>query len=359
MFRLMEFLVVGSALSVLSVRVAGNAGYRRYAESGGKDGFWTWLSGELTKPEDAAPDASAADSPRSEASGPGTAAAMSPEAAAQRERELERRAAEVRRRLRLLDAADRRQAKAAKASKGGAGRQAAKRRKNSSSRRRGGAVKVGGASSYVAASGKTPYRVTGIRGIEFGSTDNAPGPKVRPLLSASRNEDGSLDFRSIRWQEDKALSESIYGFERARLNHTFDTEQLSSVSLHREFPKTEEGMRQALEFYKQMSGEAAADLGFEIVDVDRTGRESSAKLYEFVNRDGDTSIHGSIGSWSDKTVTVTLSVSDKTLCAEQSAQSKAAYDSGVAEAVDSRIVIVNRDLSEVKAHSLELLPDEL
>ena len=216
-------------------------------------------------------------------------------------------------------------------------------------------MKTGGKSSYQAAQPGQPYRVNGIRGIEFGSTDNAPTEGSRPLLTVSYDADGNAEFRQIKWRESRELSDSIYGFNRAILEHTYDSGQLSRVTLIKSFPLTEQGMRQATEFYAAMSGEASTDLGFEVIDVDRTGNAKSPRICEFTNRDGDTSISGGMSVWSEKSVSVTLSVSDKAYTQMLSQQSKEAYNRGDESFDNARVEVWGQDYTASKSKANALL----
>lgn len=344
-FRFLEVTVVAAAVAVLAVRGIEGDAYREYRRRGGRNGFLEWFAKEVCGAEipgvtdrDAEYEREREEKERERA-----------------ERQLERERKEAEDRAKRLEEQKALAKRMEKERKAKAAKASAKRRpQTGKGRGRGGAVKVGGRSSYVAGSDRTPYRVNGIRGIEFGSSDNAPGENVRPTMSVRQLEDGSMEFVGLRWSENKALTEPIYGFEKAWLNHSYETEQLSSVTMNRSFPFTREGMAQAVEFYRSMSAEASADLGFEVVDVDRTGT-SNATVCEFRNRDGDTTIRGAINTWNDKSITVTLSVSDKQFSAESRAQSQASYESGVADAVDARIEVVGKDYSRQMQRAVEYL----
>ena len=352
--RIVELLVVVAAVAVLFVRTTASDAFRSYRETGGTKSFWTWFAKERLglAPMDEEDGANPADKPprdkraaaKSERNRAAARAATNGVALARREAQL---LAQIRRIEAQLGKTPEKSAGASGKRKSRAG----KPRKGTGS---GGAIKVGGKSSYQKSNGLAGYRVQGIRGIEFGSSDNAPAAGMKPTMQVSYDADGNMVFRSLRWEEKRELSESIYGFNRAELHHTFDTEQLASVTFSKSFPKTEDGMREALAFYSQMSGDAAADLGFEIIDVDRTGATKSATLYEFRNGDGETSIRGAISSWSQKSVVVTLSVSDKAMTKEQRVQSDAAYASGVADTIDARIEKPH-DMTDVKAASVQIL----
>ena len=45
-FRLVEALIVGSALVVLFVRFSQGDAYQEYRRSGGRNGFWSWFAKE-------------------------------------------------------------------------------------------------------------------------------------------------------------------------------------------------------------------------------------------------------------------------------------------------------------------------
>lgn len=343
--RCAEIVIVAAAIAVLSVRGIEGGAYDEYRRNGGRNGFAEWFAKEVCGVDL-----------------PGMTDYDEKAKSEQKERDRKRALRELTRQKKEAELAERRElarkeaAKRIEQSRKQQGKTAgAKKRKTAAGKKgRGGTVSTKGKSSYVRGDGRTPYRVNGIRGIEFGSSDNAPGEKVKPTMSVREREDGSMEFVGLRWAENRKLSDPIYGFDNAWLNHTYESEQLSSVTMHKSFPFTEEGMAKAVEFYKSMSSEASADLGFEIVDVDRTG-SSNATIYEFRNSEGDTSIRGTISAWSDKNLTVTFSVSDKGYETESRAQANAAYKSGEADALDARIDVVNRDYSAQMERAAEYL----
>ena len=346
--RICEALIVGAALVVLTVRSTQLDAYQEYRCSGGRNGFWSWFAKE--KCGVSLPDAGDMD----EKSAAEKAAKDKERTRAERKvklAELERRERELvfaeEKELKRIEAV--RKMLAAKKKGGRAGK--TKRAFAGSS----GKVKTNGKSSYQASAPGQVYRVAGIQGIEFGSTDNAPAEGARPLLSVSYDADGNAEFRQLKWRENRELSDKIYGFDRAWLDHTYDSGQLSEVVLHKSFPMTEEGARQAMEFYASMSGEASQDLGFDIVDVDRTGQETRATICEFKNRDGDTSIRGAVSAWSDDKLTVTLTVRDKGYGQMQKEQSTAAYERGDPGLSTSRIDVWNKDYSSSKGRANALL----
>ena len=351
-FRGVEAVIVGAALVVLTVRYTASDAYREYRRTGGRNGFWSWLAKEkcgvsLPGVED-----------RDEK---GALAEKRAKAKAAREEAKARLAELAARERELLDAEERelkrheaaiRKMIAASSSKKPAG---AERSGGRAFRGSHGAVRTGGSSSYQAAGPGQPYRVNGIQGIEFGSTDNAPAEGVKPLLSVSYDADGNAEFRQLKWRENRPLSDKIYGFDQAWLDHTYDSGQLSEVILHKRFPMTEEGARQAMEFYASMSGEAAQDLGFDIVDVDRTGNAKSATICEFRNGDGETAIRGAVSAWSDNSLTVTLRVQDKGYTQMQGEQSTAAYERGDQGLENARVEVWNADHSSSKGRANALL----
>ena len=271
-------------------------------------------------------------------------------ALAEKERELVNAEAEMQKRL---EAAARKMLAAKKATAEG------KKPPDKSGRRsfRGssGAVKTGGKSSYQPAAPGQMYRVNGIQGIEFGSTDNAPAEGVRPLMSVSYDADGNAEFKNLKWRQSRKLSDPIYGFDNAILDHTYESGQLSHVTLTKSFPLNEKGMQQAMEFYASMSDQASADLGFEVVDVDRTGSEKSPRICEFRNKEGTTSISGQVNVWSDERVTVSLSVDDADYSKMARQQAREAYDVGDPGLSDARIEVWGGDYSRQKAIANELL----
>ena len=350
-FRLVEAGVVGAALVVLCVRFTESDAYREYRRTGGRNGFWSWFAKEkcgvaLPGVEDKDETFAAA-----EKKAKAKAAAAKKEMFAKLEaREKELVAAEAKE-MKRQEAArkklvEQQRKKSAKSSAKGKSRSFA----GSS-----GKVKTGGKSSYRAAAPGQTYRVSGIQGIEFGSTDNAPAEGVKPVLSVCYDADGNAEFRQLKWRENRELSDKIYGFDQAWLDHTYDSGQLSEVVLHKRFPMTEEGARQAMEFYAAMSGEASRDLGFDIVDVDRTGNATSATICEFRNGDGETAIRGAVSAWNDNAIHVTLNVSDKGYVQVQREQSTAAYERGDSGLENARVEVWNADHSSSKAKANALL----
>ena len=306
-FRLVEALIVGAALVVLTVRFTQSDAYQEYRRTGGRNGFWSWFAKEkcgvaLPGVEDLDAKA-AAEEKKAKAKAECEEKKLKLAELEAREKELVAAEAKERKRLEAARKAitAKNRSKSGKSTKG----------KGRSFAGSSGKVKTGGKSSYRAAAPGQMYRVDGIQGIEFGSTDNAPSEGVKPLLSVSYNENGDAEFRQLKWRENRELSDKIYGFDQAWLDHTYDSGQLSEVILHKKFPMTEEGARQAMEFYSSMSDAASQDLGFDIVDIDRTGNAKSATICEFTNKDGETSIRGAVSAWNDNSLTVTLRVQDK------------------------------------------------
>ena len=350
MLRVAEAIVVGAALVVLTVRTTQSDAYQEYRRAGGRNGFWSWFAKEkcgtsLPGVEDQDAKA-AAEGKKAKAE----RAAKKAELTELEAREKELVAAEAKE-MKRLEAARKKlvelqRKKSAKVSAKGKGRSFA----GSS-----GKVKTGGKSSYRAGTPGQMYRVNGIQGIEFGSTDNAPVEGVKPLLSVSYDADGNAEFRQLKWRENRELSDAIYGFDQAWLDHTYDSGQLSEVILHKKFPMTEEGVRQAMEFYSSMSGAASQDLGFDIVDIDRTGNAKSATICEFTNKDGETSIRGAVSAWSDNSLTVTLRVQDKGYTQMQRDQSSAAYERGDPGLENARVEVWNPDHSSSKGRANALL----
>lgn len=348
--RVLEFLVVAAALVVLAARSVCSDAYSNYRARGGRNGFAAWFAREKL----------------------GAQLPWSEDQDAAWEREQERRA-EMRKREKVardiarLEAAERtilekmaRAEEEARQKKRAAGAAAAAGHKHAAhgaARKggHGGAVKTGGRSSFVAAHGSTPYRVTGIQGIEFGSSENAPPADARPLLSVAYDADGNQVFKQLKWRENKPLTDPIYGFDKAWLDHSYGSEQLSTVTFNKSFPFTEEGLREAVSFYRQMSNEASSDLGFEVVDKDLTGDLKHSAICEFTNRDGDTTIRGGINAWSDKSLTVTLKISDKAYASELKSQSNAAYDAGLVDSLDARVEVWNKDYTDQKVRVNEYL----
>ena len=350
-FRLVEALIVGAALVVLMVRYTASDAYQDYRRAGGRNGFWSWFAKEkcgvsLPGVEDL-DEKSAAEEMKAKAKAERKKRAKLAELEA-REKELVEAEAKEQKRLeaarkKLLE---QQRKKSARGSAKGKGR---------SFTGSSGKVKTGGTSSYRAGAPGQMYRVNGIQGIEFGSSDNAPAEGVKPLLSVSYDADGNAEFRQLKWRENRELSDAIYGFDQAWLDHTYDSGQLSEVILHKKFPMTEEGVRQAMEFYSSMSGAASQDLGFDIVDVDRTGNAKSSTICEFTNKDGETSIRGAVNAWSDNSLTVTLKVQDKGYTQMQKDQSAAAYERGDSGLENARIEVWGKDFSSSKGRANELL----
>lgn len=350
-FRIVEALIVGAALAVLTVRYTASDAYQEYRRTGGRNGFWSWFAKEkcgVSLPGVEDQDAKAA--------------AEEKKAKTKAEREKKAKLAELEAWEKELVAAEAKELKRLEAARKKLIEQQRKRSAKGSAKGQGrsfagssGKVKTGGKSSYRAGAPGQMYRVNGIQGIEFGSTDNAPAEGVKPLLSVSYNENGDAEFRQLKWRENRELSDSIYGFDQAWLNHTYDSGQLSEVILHKKFPMTEEGVRQAMEFYSSMSGAASQDLGFDIIDIDRTGNAKSATICEFRNGDGETAVRGAVSAWSDNSVTVTLKVSDKSYARMQGEQSAAAYERGDSGLENARVEVWNPDHSSSKGRANALL----
>ena len=349
-FRVVEAVVVASALAVLTVRTTQLQAFEEYRKRGGRNGFWSWFS--KTKCGVELPGVDDLDEQAEKATAEKKAKAKEKALAALAEKERELVKAEAVAQKRLETAAKEMLAlkKSANVDKKAADKKGKRSFSGSS-----GTVKTGGKSSYRPAAPGQMYRVNGIQGIEFGSTDNAPAEGVKPLLSVSYDADGNAEFRQLKWREDRKLSDKIYGFDQAWLDHTYDSGQLSEVVLHKKFPMTEEGVREAMEFYSSMSSEASKDLGFDIIDIDQTGNVKSPTICEFRNGDGETAIRGAISTWSDNSVTVTLKVGDKGYTKLQSAQSKDAYQRGDSGLEDARIDVWGKDFSSSKGRANELL----
>lgn len=341
--RIVEVVIVGAAVAVLGVKSTKSDAYEEYLKRGGERSFWSWVAtGEETLKEEL----EAAKVQRHAALLEKKALAAKRAAAkaeAERIAKLEAQAEAVRKAKLDESAAAKKLA-------------AAQRKKHAeAAKHRGGSVKTGGKSSYVAGDGRTPYRVQGIQGIEFGTSDNAPGPKIKPLLSVSYDENGNMNFEQLKWRENKKLTDPVYGFDKAWLDHSIDSEQLSSVTFNKQFPFTEQGLMQAIGFYQKMSAQAGDDLGFEPITMDRTANLKSSSILGFTNKGGDTTISGGINAWHDDHFTVTLTVRDKAYSAETKAQSNAAYESGLADSVDARIEVWGKDYTENKMRVNEFL----
>ena len=350
-FRLVEALIVGAALVVLMVRTTQSDAYQECRRTGGRNGFWSWFAKEkcgvsLPGVEDL-DEKSVAEEKKAKAAAERAKKAKLADLEA-REKELVAAETKEKKRLEAVrkKLVEQQRKKSAKGSAKGKGRSFA----GSS-----GKVKTGGKSSYRAGAPGQMYRVNGIQGIEFGSTDNAPAEGVRPLMSVSYDADGNAEFKGLKWRQSRKLSDPIYGFENAVLDHTYESGQLSRVTLTKSFPLNEQGMRQAMEFYASMSDQASSDLGFEVVDIDRTGSEKSPRICEFRNKEGETSISGQVNVWSDKRVTVSLSVNDSGYSKMATQQAREAYDVGDPGLSDARIEVWGRDYSEQKAIANELL----
>ena len=350
-FRFVEALIVGAALVVLTVRYTASDAYQEYRRTGGRNGFWSWFAKEkcgVFLPGDEDEDEKAA--------------AEEKKAKAKDEREKKAKLAQLEAREKELVAAEVKEQKRLEAVRKKLVEQRRKKSAKGSAKGKGrsfagssGKVKTGGRSSYRAGTPGQTYRVNGIQGIEFGSSDNAPTEGVKPLLSVSYDADGNAEFRQLKWRENRELSDKIYGFDQAWLDHTYDSGQLSEVVFHKKFPMTEEGMRQAMDFYSAMSGAASQDLGFDIVNVDRTGSEKSATICEFKNGDGETAIRGAVSAWNDNSLTVTLKVQDKGYTRMQKEQSAAAYMRGDSGLENARVEVWGKDFSSSKGRANELL----
>lgn len=339
--RIFLHAVIAVSLAVLALRGIEGERFREYRRRGGQNGFFGWFAKDVcgvnlpgVEDEDVREEEERAERAAKRKAEKARMALLKAEAAKAEQQRLadEAKAKELER-------------KRAAAKKAGGANAAAKDAKRRGNAKKGGKIHTGGRSVHTGGDGLSPYHVSGIRGIEFGSTENAPAENVKPVLGVRMNDDGTMEFARLHWREMKELDEPIYGFDRAQLNHSYDSEELATVALHKNFPFTEEGMRQAMEFYRTMSAEASADLGFEVKTVDNTGN-SNASVCGFSSDDGDTTIHGGVYTWSDKTITVSLSVADKAYNREMRKQSQGAYESGIADTVDARVEVVNRDYSE-------------
>ena len=347
--RIAELLIVGAALAVLTVRTTQSDAFGEYRRRGGRNGFWSWFAKE--KCGVALPGVEDWD-----------AKAAAEEKKAKAEQQRKAKLAELEAREKELVAAETKEKKRLEAVRKKLVEQQRKKSAKGSSKGKGrsftgssGKVKTGGKSSYRAGTPGQMYRVNGIQGIEFGSTDNAPAEGVKPLLSVSYNENGDAEFRQLKWRENRELSDKIYGFDKARLDHTYDSGQLSEVMFHKKFPMTEDGVRKAMEFYTTMSGEVSRDLGFEVVDIDQRNNAKNAAIYEFRNGDGETAIRGSIGAWNDDSVHVTLKVSDKGYVRMQREQSTSAYERGDSGLENARVEVWGKDFTSSKGRANELL----
>lgn len=350
-FRGVEAVIVGAALVVLTVRYTASDAYQEYRRAGGRNGFWSWFAKE--KCGVSLPGAEDLDE---------KSAAEEKKAKAKAEREKKAKLAQLEEREKELVAAEAKEQKRLEAARKKLVEQRRKKSAKGSAKGKGrsftgssGKVKTGGKSSYRAGAPGQTYRVNGIQGIEFGSSDNAPAEGVKPLLSVSYDANGNAEFRQLKWRENRELSDAIYGFDQAWLDHTYDSGQLSEVILHKKFPMTEEGVRQAMEFYSSMSGAASQDLGFDIVDVDRTGNAKSSTICEFTNKDGETSIRGAVSAWNDNSLTVTLKVQDKGYTQMQKEQSAAAYERGDPGLENARVEVWGKDFTSSKGRANELL----
>ena len=348
-FRLVEALIVGAALVVLTVRTTQSDAFGEYRRRGGRKDFWSWFAKEkcgvsLPGVEDL-DEKFAAEEKKAKARAEREKKKAALAKLEAREKELVAAEAKAKKRLESVK-------KMLAAKKGAKSGKSGKGRSFSGSS---GTVKTGGKSSYQPAAPGQMYRVNGIQGIEFGSTENAPAEGVRPILSVSYDADGNAEFKGLKWRQSRKLSDPIYGFENAVLYHTYESGQLSRVTLTKSFPLNEQGMRQAMEFYASMSDQASSDLGFEVVDIDRTGSEKSPRICEFRNKEGETSISGQVNVWSDKRVTVSLSVNDSGYSKMATQQAREAYDVGDPGLSDARIEVWGGDFSEQKAIANELL----
>lgn len=337
--KILEVVIVGAAIAVLGVKSTKSGAYEKYVKHGGGRSFWSWVA-----TDDETLEAEFAEEK-----------ARRHAAFLEKKKELAEQQAEARaeaERIAALEskAAAERAAAKRKSGNARAERLAAEHRKKhaQSARHRGGSVKTGGRSSYVVGDGRTPYRVSGIQGIEFGTSDNAPGPKVKPLLSVKYDENGNMVFQQLKWRENKNLTDSVYGFDKAWLDHSIDSEQLSSVTFNKTFPFTEQGLKDAMAFYTKMTGEASTDLGFEPVIKDHTDNLKSSTICSFTNKGGDTTISGGINAWSENHLTVTLKVTDNVYSGETKAQSNAAYESGLANTIDARVEVWGQDYTDNK-----------
>lgn len=346
--RIVEIVIVGAAIAVLGVKGAKSDAYDEYVKQGGVRSFWSWVMTGDESVKDELEEVAARKTAAKKKAMLNMLDAKRAAAKAEEEciAKLEKMAAELREKIRRSDDEAKRIA------------DEYQKKHDKSAKHRGGSVKTGGKSSYVAGDGRTPYRVQGIQGIEFGTSDNAPGPKIKPLLSVRYDENGNMLFQQLKWRENKNLTDPVYGFDKAWLDHSIDSEQLSSVTFNKQFPFTEQGLMHAIGFYQKMSAQAGDDLGFEPITKDRTVNLKSSSILSFTNKGGDTTISGGINAWHDDHFTVTLTVRDKAYSAETKAQSNAAYESGLADSVDARIEVWGKDYTENKMRVNEFLSND-
>ena len=212
-------------------------------------------------------------------------------------------------------------------------------------------VKTGKSRITMGANGL--YHVDGVGGLDFGS-ENGLDRRLQPLMSVKETDAGT-EFQNIVWRSNAELESPVYGFEKAWLNHTYDTKELSSVTFHKKFPMTEEGVRQAAEFYTQLEQQVRNDLGLELKDHDNTGKTTGANLFNFTGKGDGTTLSGNLSSWNQKEIHVTLNVSDKSMANSSREQGAAAYDRADEGLNTTRINVVNRNFTQSHERAVELL----
>lgn len=254
---------------------------------------------------------------------------------ARRIAELERRAAELKASLAAMDKA------------------AVKRAKDEERARKRTHVRAGG-KSRVTFGANGQYHVEGVGGIDFGSSEGL-NPNLQPRIVAHLNENGEQEFRGIQWFSQVDLDNPVYGFNRADLTHTYDTQELSKMTFVKSFDMTAEGAKAAVEFYNSMLNEVQSDLGLTIKEKDNSAKTSSSSLWSFTSDGSDSKITGGISTWSDNKITVMLSVADRPLQSAAKEQGASAYERGDSGLDSTRVHLDNADRTVGHTTAVDLI----
>lgn len=190
--------------------------------------------------------------------------------------------------------------------------------------------------------------------VEFG-TQTGLNPKLKPYMIVNDTDDGCA-FKRLVWRSDVQFDDGgVYGFDKAWMTHTYDTKELASMTFHKEFNMDAEGVKDAAEFYNQMMSEVERDLGIKLKSYDNVDKSDKTSLYGFRGKMDGTDIAGSVSTWSEGKVHVTLRIGDQALQKEVVTQSNAAYDRNDPGLETPRVDVSNRDRSAFHEKAVDLL----
>lgn len=215
-------------------------------------------------------------------------------------------------------------------------------------------VKAGG-KSKVSFGANGRYHVEGIGGIDFG-TQEGLNPNLQPRVTAHLKDNGEAEFRGVQWFSQVKLDNPVYGFDRADLTHTYDSQELSKMTFVKSFDMTAEGAKAAVDFYNGMLDQVQSDLGITITEKDNSAKTASSNIWRFTSDGSDSQISGGISTWSDNKITVTLSVADRALQGSVKGQGQAAYARGDQAVLESsRVHYDNADRTVGHTAAVELI----